>query len=234
MQISFTRSNGETLDFIERPKPSTDTYPKLGWLISDYELYGMSRPEKNNSPARIQGLPMTERYFDATRTDISKGTDTRKFAFDVFAKNAPEYLSPDALVKRFDGVMKDGTAFTDFTGGNGYNQIITCNNYVEILGDKTRTINGNNTKDFWYPVRVLKVGKYNFMRDQLEKYPLLAFNATISTREHGGRGVIPFWHLDGRDVKVVPLFKSDVNYLPAERIRLLADGETVNSYFPPR
>lgn len=217
----FVTDTGSPVPVPDNPPPS-GTDP-LGWLIGDYELYGKSRPELNNAKPRFYGLPMTERYYDTRTVDISKGTDTRKLLFEVFSQG----VEIDNIESRFNGLYKDGVAFTDFNP-NAKQQIITCNNPVYLMGGKVK-----KAGSFWYPVRMLKVGKYADMKRQLEQYPLLAFNATISTRGNDGKDVIPFWHLNGADVKVLPLYKEEVNYLPAERVRLL-DGEMPSSYFPPR
>ena len=72
------------------------------------------------------------------------------------------------------------------------------------------------------------------MKAQLTEFPLLAINATISTRMYDGQGSDPFGQLGGADVRVLMFGYSNTDYLPADRIEVLATGETRSSYYPPR
>lgn len=219
---------------------------KLGWIISDFERWGKSGIEHSEdvlgydlyhidaegNRVRTFGIPMPVSYYDQAATDTTEGTATRKIHLEVFSKYAPQDYTQDDILRAWLGVMNKGRAFTDYGGEDGwrYNPRISRMNVVYIMGDILRK-GGKNL----YPVRMLKVGNYESMKAQLEEFPLLPFNANTSTRGYGGRQVDPFWFLGGNDCKVLPFYKSEMNWLEAADIRILSPYESIpNSYYPPR
>jgi len=215
--------------FITQDKPTPPS--SVGWLKNNLAYTGLSRIEQNEKAVGhlifrsggtlLNGLPDTERFYNTTRAPLYEPdgktlSDFGKLSFDEFAKQAPVGMLVDEKLQAWKGVMKDGTAFTDFADGKAQNPIMTGNNWVYLAGAKTRTVNGNTSSVWWQPVRVLRIGKYATMKTQLDLYPLLAFNATVSTRS----GEEPFGQLGGKDVKVLMFGYNDIDYLPADRIEI--------------
>lgn len=217
---------------------------KLGWIISDFERWGKSgiehsedvlgydlyHKDANGNRVRTFGIPMPVSYFDQAATDTREGTATRKIHLEVFSKYAPEGFTVSQTLAAWLGVMEKGRAFSDYGGGDGwrYNPRISRMNVVYITGRLVR----KGGKDLW-PVRMLKVGSEDFMREQLKKYEWLPFNANTSTRGYGGRQCDPFWFLNGNDCKVLPFYKSETNWIEAVDIRILDPYEPIpRSYYP--
>jgi hypothetical protein len=219
------------------PVPASST---LGWVLGDWHIYGMSNiewaeqyifghPIKNPDGTLKRGLPQPIKYYETARVDIRKDTDTRRLWFEAFSAAAPASLKSE-LPQRFAGLIKNGVCYSDHAGNTGFNQIITGDNVVYLMGEPVKQGGG-----IWRPVRMLHVGKYDYMLKQLMNYPYLAHNATNSVRDYGGRGVEPFPHLGGADVKVLNFCKDKINWLPEYRIKVLSADEPIpSSYYPPR
>lgn len=224
-------------DSIIIPPPGPTIPPakdyQLGWIKSDYEMFGMSHPERdevvNGRPLKnkrgeiIQGLPQIIKFYETAATDIRDGTDTWRLSVEVFGKNAPIGWEDGIIEKRCRGVHKEGTAYADYSGGDWMNTVICASNIVYVMGDSER-----KAGELWTPVKVLQVGKYDAMLKQVKDYPFLAHRANISTRGLEGRMVIPFWHLEGNDCMVATYYRrGKINWLKTERIRILAEGEAI-------
>lgn len=241
---------GSNWQYIKLLGPSTTPPPpvpvgggyRLAWLGGSYYLHGMSFIEykektetggrliKNKRGEVIQGLPDAVKFYETAATDIRDGTDTWRLSVEVFAKNAPYGMLDDVIEKRCRGVHKEGTGYTDYSGGDWMNTVMMANNIVYVVGDSVRKGGREVT-----PVKVVKVGRYDAMLKQVMDYPYLAHDATISTRAYNGQGVDPFDHLGGNPCKVVTYYKKDyVNFLDTNRIRFLADNERPSPYYPPR
>jgi hypothetical protein len=218
------------------PPPPPDTQSNLLYIKGYFEVYGMSNPEyrgvllgKESVYAGIYGLPAAIKMYNTKQVDISPDTQTRRLWFDLFTASAPP-MTPATIEKRFNGLLKDGVCYSDHAGNTGFNQIITANNMAySMINSYDRK---RNKEDVYHPIRCLKVGSYNFMRDQIIKNPYLISNATISTHFDEGRGVIPFWHLDGNTVPVPQFCTDEVNWINEKWIMPVNDY--VNGYYPPR
>lgn len=216
--------------------------PLFGFVRHDYDLYGKSRPELNGenwNPETgdgVFGLPETVRFYNARRIPLTY--NLQWFWFGLFCEWG-KGLPIDYLKQKFASLLKNGRAYTDHADGAnyinspnstkdpiGFNPIITGGNRVEILDDaRIYRLGGYNL----YKIRVLDVTK---SIDSQLKYRVIG-HATISTRALDGSGVDPFGQLEGRPVPV-PMFSYGDNYLPVERIRLLAPFEKTNPYVPSR
>lgn len=212
------------------PVPTAD----LLYIKGYFEVYGMSNPEyrgqllrKEEVYAGIYGLPAAIKMYNTRQIDIREGTATRKLWLELFTAAAPVGMDKATINKRFIGLLKNGVCYTDFAGNVGFNQIITANNMAYSMGNPER-----KAGTLYHPIRCLKVGTYNSMREQIEKYPYLVSKATISNRFDDGRGVDPFWHLDGNTVPVPQFCADAVNWI--EEKWVLPIGEYVSGYYPPR
>jgi hypothetical protein len=220
---------------------------RLGWVISDYERWGKSGIEHHEDELGIKlysddgaggrvptpGIPLPVSYFDQSATDTRAGTLTRRLHIEVLRRYAPTGFTDADVVRAGLGIMSDDRAFSDHSGGDWfrYNPRISRMNVVYLMDDHPVDKGGRLV----WPVRMLKVGSLEGMRQQLIDYPLLPFNASTSLRWLGGRQNDPFWFLGGNHCKVLPFFKSDTNWIDAVDIRVLEPGEIPpNSYFPAR
>jgi hypothetical protein len=214
---------------------------RLGYVLRNYERYGVSRPTMNGAGNKIFGLPDTVKlvYPDPVPLDEPK----QWYWFGLLVKVRPDW-SADQLRKAWKSLTADGRAFTDHASREqGYcdyilgvnlgmepirfNPIVTGGNVVEILGDAVYT--GGS---LCYPIRTLD--------GPAGEWPHV-FSATISRRDGlqaDGTWAredleIPFPQLDGVDVPV-PLFsQTSVNYIRTDRVRELAPGEPFPSPYNP-
>lgn len=220
---------------------------KLGWIISDYERWGMSGIEHHEIEigkklydddgmgGRIPtpGIPLPISYFDQAATDTSEGTLTRIFHLEVLKKYAPQGFTASDIYRAALGIMSDDRAFGDYGGGDffRYNPRISRLNAVHLMADRPVDKGGRLV----WPVRMLKVGSLDSMRQQLIDYPCLPFNASTSLRWLGGKQNDPFWFMGGNHCKVLPFYKYAINWIDAIDIRVLNPFEPIpNSYYPPR
>lgn len=226
------RKRGYLTDYTPpAPVPATD----LIRIKTFYEVYGMSLPElkgvqsgKEEVYANIYGLPAAIKMYNTKRIDIAPDRITRKLWLELFAARAPNGMTSETINKRFVGLLKNGVCYTDFAGNVGFNQITTASNFAYSMGSPER-----KADQLWRPIRCLKVGSYNSMKDQIAKYPKIVTEATISARGYEGREVIPFWHLNGNAVPVPQFCPDDVNFIPEIWVQV-ATEPLPNLYYPER
>lgn len=216
----------------------------VGWLIPDEELVRIhdgvvythqSRPQwketevghplykKGVYPLElIPGFPMTIKW-PGDRIPLTGKPTGELWRLTVLARGGTtsDYLQ----------IIKDGVAFTDYTGGNACNPVWTTNNPFYWLGDRA-DIGGEEHISF----RTIKAGSLSYMQGQIKEWPMLGqLNATISLRTYNGRGVTWFPQMGGLDVPFMPYGKTEIGWFPANRVRMLTRTEPIpNSYFPPR
>jgi hypothetical protein len=222
------------------PIPPSETEKDLVWIKGYWDLFGVDYVTNrygDGLPGLI-GLPAAIKLGTTRRVDISPGTDTRKLWYEIFSAHAPEWMLTTktdnnarfVVEQRFVGLLKNGVCYTDGAGNTGFNQVITSNNYAYDMKLKK-----NFAGVLHRAIRMLKIGSYASMKAQVAKYPYLVTNATISNREYDGRGVQPFWHLDGYNHVKVPMFCYDeINWIPDMWIEQVPEGQTRESYFPHR
>lgn len=234
-----TRQGSLTIndDVPEEPPPPAPAPDNLVYIKGYYEVYGMSNPEyrgvllgKEDVYAGIYGLPAAIKMFNTKQINIRPGTITRKLWLELFTEHAPWGMSNDTINKKFIGLLKNGVCYTDYAGNIGFNQIITSNNFAYSMGSPQR-----KAGEMYRPIRCLKVGSYNFMRDQVTKYPYIVSEATISNQFDDGRGVDPFWHLNGNPVKVPQFCFDEVNWILEKWIQPITDITSLpERYYPVR
>lgn len=263
-ELSFIREDATRLDFVEKARVQPRGFD-LVWLLPDEELTRTLEDGKQPPPwplrsnvrngnqyshlSRVEwkeidggqriyvkgtnilmpGLPATHKFSGSGRVKLT-GEDTDKIWWEVFNANAPSSMTETTRRNRFANLKRDGVCFTDYTGGHAYNPVLTTNNAMYLLGED------DFGGQLHYAVRLLKAGSLAFMQKQLADWELLKMKATNSTRAHEGRGVDPFWHLDGRDVFFLPFgLNTEIGLIQASRARKMSRTEPIpNSYFPPR
>lgn len=235
----------EVFGTIYRPSLSR---PLLGYVLKNYERFGVSRPTMNSNPPRIEGLPDTCKLFDSRLVEMTR--ELQEFWFSFLVTSGQSAMSPPELKNAWRSLIKGDRAFTNKHGpGDGYNDyingeinggkgvmfepIITGGNVVEIIGP----ITNKNGVPHW-PIRVIDATK------SIVKFEWQIFDATISRREGYNPNTgkwsredieIPFDQLGGLPVPVCLFSLSDVNFIPADRVRVLEpDEEIPNPYNPPR
>jgi hypothetical protein len=210
---------------------------ELLYVLPEYEVRGMSRPEWNEQNGDLGasnqfGLPATVKFYNTARVPLSSDEQsydlpTYYLLLELFRRQRPEW-KPEFLKRKLAGYLKDGVCYTDHTKGWAWNPITTCGNLLYPTG-ASKMLGG----ELHFEVLQLEIGTLNFMYYQLEKNPLLITWSTISTREYGGRGSIPFWHLDGVGVPAPLYCKSPTNWIRASRVRRVSQSEIPPSpYYP--
>jgi hypothetical protein len=197
----------------------------LLYVLPEYELVGMSRPEYNGAGLSVWGLPPTVKFLETSavplyESDGKTPADTWELLYERFAPQCP--TSNWDINQHFKSYLSDGTCYTDHTNGKGWNSLITCGNVLYPTGNLKRTAG-----ELYHEVRQLQAGKYQFMKDQLTKYPLLETWATNSTRENGGKFVGPFPHCGGNDVPALLFCKTATNWVRDARVRRLERTEPI-------
>lgn len=228
----------------------------LAWAGGAFDFFGCSEieqkekiighPIRNRDGTLKYGLPSAIKLYETRSADISRDSPCWRLFLENFAIHAPEYMSPSETEKRARGVMLDGTCFTDFDG-NAMDAVMTGGNVVYPMGPSIRLGGLEHT-----PIRMIKVGSYESMKSQLKRWKYLEINATISNRGLGGRGMEPFWQLDGNHCKVLQFCDdrgvdydkyyrgidrgdSAVNWIQTARLRPMTRTEPIpNSYNPAR
>lgn len=225
---------------------------KFGYLLHDYDLYGLSRPSRNNAALSAQGLPETIKALDPLFMPLT--AQWQKYWVDLFSLSRFDklYDGLDSTEKgiinlAFKSVTKGNRAFTNRHGWddgfadyiNGVNtdadpmeqETINCGgNVVELLSEIIRL----GGKDVY---QIVTVDGEQLPPTALEvnhrTAPWLIFKATISRREGYDPAtgkwarediVIPFDQLQGHDVPIPFMGKGSFNYIEAERIRVLPDS----------
>lgn len=225
---------------------------KFGYLLHDYDVYGLSRPSRNRASRSTQGLPETIKALNPIFMPLT--VQWQKYWVDLFSLSRFDKLyyelnsTEKSIINRaFRSVTKGNRAFTNRRGWddgyadyiNGVNtdaspmeqETINCGgNVVELLSDIIRV----GGKDVY---QVVTLNGDQPPPDPLEinheTAPWLVFKATISRREGYDKRtgkwarediVIPFDQLQNRDVPIPFMGKGSFNYIEAERIRVLPDG----------
>lgn len=197
----------------------------LLYILPEFDVVRMSRPEFNGAPPRIYGLPATVKLFDVADVPISPTDATYRLLKERFKKQRPEWVDTH-ITQKLDGYLENGVCYTDNNGE--WNQIVTCGNVLYPTGNVLH-LGGI----LHYEIRQLKVDTYERMVTQLEAYPYLETWSTISTRGYDGRERIPFGHLDGKNVPALLFCKQSVNWIKASRVKVLDRSEAIpNLYYP--
>lgn len=216
--------------------------PKYGVVLHDFEIHGKSRPELNNSPARILGLPETQKLLDNNSVPLTR--ELQEFWFNLMKLSYPksEYsgeLTYEKYMKNaFKSLTHGGRAVTNFKGwNNGYaNYVSGINVNAEPMGFEPIVMGGAlvqilgkfyKYRRWWYKIRTIAA---NQPLPDINQYtaPYLVYNATISLRRvivNHIRQVDPFPQLDGRDVPIPIFSRTGSNAIKAEVVRILEDGE---------
>lgn len=225
---------------------------RFGYLLHDYDLYGLSRPSRNKAARSAQGLPETIKALDSTFMPLTKAWQiywVDLFSLSRFDKLYSELNATEKSIINlaFKSVTKGNRAFTNRRGwDDGYADYI---NRVNVNADpmEQETINcGGNVVELLSGI--IRLGGKDVYQvatldgdqpppDPLEinhrTAPWLIFKATISRREgydpRTGKWareeiVIPFDQLQGYDVPIPFMGKGPFNYIEAERIRVLPDS----------
>lgn len=228
---------------------------KFGYLLHDYELYGLSRPSRNRAPRSAQGLPETVKALDPVFMPLTRAW--QKYWVDLFSLSRFDRLydgldsaEKSMINQAFKSVTKGNRAFTNRRGWdngfadyiNGVNvdappmeqETINCGgNVVELLSDIVR-IGGKDA----YQVATLDGNQPPPDPREVnhETTPWLVFKAVISRREgfdpRTGKWAredlaIPFDQLQGHDVPIPFMGGGTSNYIEAERVRVLPDASPV-------
>jgi hypothetical protein len=225
---------------------------KFGFLLHDYDLYGFSRPSRNEAGRAALGPPQTAKVLQPVFMPITEPWQhywADLFSLSLFDKlyNQLAGSDRDAIEQAFRSVTKGDRAFTNKHGwDNGYadyingentsadpmeQETINCGgNVVELLSDVIQ-VGGRDA----YQVATLDGSRPP--PDPLVvnhcSTPWLIFKATISRREgfdprtgHWAREdiVIPFAQLQSHDVPIPFMGNGAWNYIDAGRIRVLPEA----------
>lgn len=204
-------------------------------VIPEYDLFGMSRPERKEveegRPNSAWGLPPTVKLYDVSPTPFyqdGEPSSAYELLLSLFKDYAPSTWTPTYIEDRMLRFLKNGVCYTDHTDPTAWNPIVTAGNVLYPTGRKE-----NKGGELCWEVRQLKYGSLSFMQDQIAMYPLLVCFATNSTRENSGQHVEPFPHLGGSDVPA-PLFcRQATNWIKASRVRLLDRAEPIPNLYHP-
>ena len=204
----------------------------LLYVLPEFEVEGMSRPEKNGAPLKVYGLPATVKLLEVNPVALydegGEPLDTYKLLREVFAAQCPASWSADEITKHLGGYLKDGVCYTDHTGGKAWNQIVTCGNVLHTTGRVKRTAG-----ELYFEILQLQVDTLARMRAQLQQSPYLRTWATISTRGNGGREVIGFPHCGGNDVPALMFCRTGTNWIRVSRVRMLERDEPIPGLYQP-
>lgn len=209
-------------------------------VMHDFDRVGMSRPDVNNDPQGVRGLPETCRLYNAKRVALTK--ELQEYWFGLL-KQAAGNATID-LIKAWTGLLKNGRAYTDHAQNAntanyitdpksgkppiGFNPIITGGNVVEIL-DSAHIYDLGGKRLF--RIQVFDVTSPLYVN--LAKFHIIG-HATNSVRDLDGRRVDPFPQLGGRPIPV-PYFSHGENYIEVDRVRILSPYEPFpNPYVPAR
>ncbi len=220
--------SAETVRYYQVARRSYD----LLYILPEWDLTGKSRPENNNAPPRIFGLPPTVKFLKVSHVELFDNNldplDTHKLLRERFALQCPPSWTHADVDKRLAGYLKNGVCYTDHTDPPAWNQLCTAGNCLYPTGNTKHTAG-----ELYYEVRQLQAGSLDFMRAQLVKYPLLETWATISTRGYNSRQVIPFPHCGGNSVPALMYCKAGTNWIRSSRVRMLGRDEPLPPlYFP--
>ena len=240
-----------------QPAPEEHLPPgrKFGYLLHDYDLYGISRPTRNKVVRSAQGLPETIKALQPVFMPLTEAW--QRYWADLFSLSRFDKLygelstSEKGIINTaFKSVTKGNRAFTNRRGwDDGYADYI---NGVNLGADpmEQETINcGGNVVELLSDIvhlggkDVYQVGTLDGNQpppDPLvinhKTAPWLVFKATISRREgfdpRTGKWarediVIPFDQLQGHDVPIPFMGQGSSNYIEAERIRVLPEAAPV-------
>jgi hypothetical protein len=240
-----------------RPQPENQLPAgrKFGYLLHDYDLFGLSRPSRNKATRSAQGLPETIKVVNPAFMPLTRAW--QKYWVDLFSLSLYNklYDGLDATQKNiinlaFKSVTKGNRAFTNRRGWddgyadyiNGVNinaspmeqETINCGgNVVELLSDIVR-VGGKNV----YQIVTLDGNQPppNPLEVNHQTTAWLVFKAIISRREgfdpRTGKWAredlaIPFDQLQSHDVPIPFMGEGPFNYIEAERIRVLPDSSSV-------
>lgn len=212
----------------------------MGFVMHDEQVWGESRPEHNDAPVWVEGLPETVRLEQSVSLGMTKAMQA--FWFALLKRSAPNFSEAE-LLSGWRGLTKSGVAFTDgCSWSNGradyiqginldakqpmaINTIICGGATVSIL-DNGALYSIDNT--LCYKIAMLNVTTMSLDVNAInhDTRPDLVFYATVSRRD---KTVIKFPQLGGDDVPV-PLFSlNDYGYIQADRIQLLPVGSVIPS-----
>lgn len=204
----------------------------LLYVLPEFEVVGMSRPQYNKAPLRVEGLPPTVKLLEGNPVALydegGNPLDTYKLLREEFAKQCPAEWSEDEVNKHLGGYLKDGVCYTDHTDGKAWNQIVTCGNVLHTTGRVKRTAG-----ELYFEILQLQADTLEQMKKQLADYPYLKTWSTISRRGHGGREVIPFPQCGGNDVPALLFCKTGTNWIRAARVRMLERDEPIPALYYP-
>ncbi|MGZ9221236.1 MAG: hypothetical protein ACXW4Q_03945 [Anaerolineales bacterium] len=225
---------------------------RFGYLLHDYDLYGLSRPSRNRAPVSAQGLPETIKTVNPEFMPLTR--QWQNYWVDLFSLSPYNKLydgltsAEKSIIKQaFKSVTKGNRAFTNRRGwDDGYADYINgVNTNASPMEQETINCGGNVVELLSGVIRVGGKDVYQVLTldgDQPPPDPLdinhgtapwLIFKATISRREGYDKRtgkwarediVIPFDQLQNHDVPIPFMGKGSFNYIEAERIRVLPDS----------
>ncbi|HJR80837.1 MAG TPA: hypothetical protein VJ821_12240 [Anaerolineales bacterium] len=236
-----------------QPGPDDPLPPgrKFGYLLHDYELYGLSRPSRNKAARSALGLPETVKVVDPAFMPMTRAW--QNYWADLFSLSRFDKLysglsltEKDIINLAFKSVTKGNRAFTNRRGwDDGYADYINgVNTNADPMEQETINCGGNVVELLSNLISIGGKDAYQVVTmdgDQLPPNPLevnhktapwLVFKAIISRREgYDPRTdewaredlAIPFDQLQGHDVPIPFMGKGSFNYMEAERIRVLPD-----------
>ncbi|MBI2758780.1 MAG: hypothetical protein HYX49_08890 [Chloroflexi bacterium] len=224
----------------------------FGRVKHDYEIYGVSRPERNNDPLWIKGLPETHKLQNSTFMPLTRAW--QEYLFGMFKKVAlanglSDSSATDIWLKNEFRVATRGNAFwtnnhgnnngfADYINGTNINSkpmasetIVTGGAYLEVLDNgKVYNIRGVAC----YAVRTLDGNQSPPSLDDFNPFfqSPVTFFATTSRREKladGTRLVEELGPLDGMNCPFPVMGNGTVNYIPVDVLQLLPAGSPVPS-----
>lgn len=192
-----------------------------GFVKHDYQLYGVSRPERNNAPPNIMGLPEVHKLVDAGRIKLTKSL--QYFWFGLLKKSASDIMSDIELKIAWRSLTHGGRAFTNGAGSNTHADYISNKNLNKtpmlmepiICGGALVKIIGEGRKygeDCW-KIETINSNSVD-LNITYETHPYFIYCATNSTRNilpNGTRKTEQFWQLEGRNV-YVPIMTKNSNF----------------------
>lgn len=242
--------------------PSAETVTYWQVARRDYELLyilpvfdeeGASQPDLNHAPPRTHGVPATVTFANTASIRLTTeqappnvtpdyDTPAAKILYDVFARHCPADWSEETKRAKFAAYMRDGICFTDNTNpypksvvGN-YPAGYAINQHVTTRSNVMYPVGNSPTMKFGqlqWEVKMLHVGSYEYMNEQLNHNPHLTMYATTSNRDYGGRGRGRFPYCGGMSVPMLPFCTQRTNFIPASSVRMLGrDEEIPPLYFP--